>query len=62
MSSNSQPINKLLAARDIAASSTKRFGECAHEDINFFRVDAEVVGNTSAVRAEGSDRMRLVNV
>lgn len=46
----------------LTSSSSKRFGERAHQDVNIGRVDAKVVAHASTVGTEPSNGMCLINI
>ena len=54
-------VDDCLAASDVAARSTKRLGERAHEDVDVTGVDSEVVRDAPAARAHSTDRVRFVD-
>jgi hypothetical protein len=62
VSSNTQSVNELLASCDVSTGGTERFGKRSHENVNFPRVNAKVIANTSSVGSDGTDRMGLVDV
>jgi hypothetical protein len=54
--------NDGFASSDIPAGSTEGLRERTHHDIDFVRVDAEVVADTTASWSKSADRVRFIDV
>ena len=55
-------INDGLVAGNITTSSTKRFGEGTHQDIDVRRIHAEKVTNATAIFAKGANAVSFINI
>jgi hypothetical protein len=61
VTSDAQSVNEDFGTSDVTACSSKRFGECAHQDINVSGIDTEVICDTATVRAYRANRMSLID-
>ena len=58
----SQVLDNGAGGCEVASGRTERLGEGAHEDVDVGKGHAAVLTRTPAGRAEGADRVRLVEV
>ena len=55
-------VNEFLGTRNIAAGGAKRFGECAHENVNVPRVDAKVVAHAASIGTNRTNGVSFVDI
>lgn len=55
-------IDDVLLSRNVTAVSTEGLGQGSHENVDFSRVNLEVIADTTAVRTDGTDTVSLIDI
>lgn len=55
-------IDDVLLGRNVTAISTERLGQSSHENVDFSRINIEVIADTTAVGANSTDTVSLIDI